>query len=243
MEAWRSNNSMLKQPEVDQSECVIQGWGSSFSRLSIKDVKMRLDRVHGYRGYDCRSNLVSCDTQYQWAHGLVIWFVGRVVVLCGDNGRQRFYLQHLNEVACIAKFELDLSQDAGLKAFLGVETGHEGGGRSVVVATAEVGDAGCVHVWDAESLECKAELTHGFAVRQVSLSPLNNTTLVSVGGHEDASILTVWDWRGRSKLAMTHLSFQENVPFLELKCNPFLSDDGTRDQDQASCIPRSILQL
>jgi len=223
-EPWRS--SMLRPPlDVNHfSADLVSGWGSSFSRMALKDLGIRLDRVHGYRGYDCRGNILSSRG------GLVVWFVGRVVVLSGEGGRQRFYLQHADDVACIAKFEsIARAQDDE-------DAAEE---PPVLMATAEVGDVGEVHVWDTQSLACKVKLVHGFAVRLLSFGP-EGTMLLTAGGHVDVRTLTVWDWAAEVQLA--HLTCDHNVPFLDMICNQFYVWQGSQDDQMwaATCGPHGV---
>ncbi len=223
-EPWRT--SMLRPPlDLFLSADVIGGWGSSFARMALKDLDLQLERVHGYRGHDCRGNVLSGKD------GLIVWFVGRVVVLSGERAKQRFYLQHADDVACIAKFEPIARADHADAGF-DLEV-------PVLMATAEVGDVGEVHVWDTVALTCIAKLIHAFPVRQLSFGP-EGKMLLCAGGLDDSRTLTVWDWADEVQLA--HLTCDHNVPFLDVKCNHFFErSDGERDQVWAStCGPHGV---
>jgi len=228
---------MLKPPlALEFAGDVVGGWGSSFSRMALTDLEMRLDRVHGYRGYDCRNNILAGND------GLILWFVGRLVVLSAANGTQRFYLEHLDDVACIAKVETP-------HAAAGSEEEEEEEEHAIIVATAQVGDLGVVHVWDSASLTSKARLTHGFAIRQLAFSPRDVAMLVSAGGHEPArsrgqvgvGTFTVWNWSEECQLV--RLTTQLNVPFLELKCNPAFEPQGGEDDQiwAVTCGPTGVV--
>ena len=229
-EPWRC--TMLR-PRLDMHHDgdVIGGWGSSFSRIALKDLDIRLDRVHGYRGYDCRGNILTGPD------GLLVWFVGRVVVVMGGVGaRQRFYLQHFDDVACIAKFQPLYGMADGYARNTDEGAEEE---SATIMASGEVGDAGEVHIWDTLTLTCKARLVHGFAVRHVSFGP-HDSTLLSVGGNDHACTLTLWDWSNQYQLA--HLTNTHNVPFLDVKCNPYYETQGG-EHDQiwaATCGPHGV---
>jgi len=227
--AWRS--TMLNPPLGDSAhQDVVPNWGSSFSRMALSDLDIRLERVQGYRGYDCRGNLLA-------GNGLVIWFVGRVVVISDETGKQRFYTQHTDDIACIAKSEP--ASAAGAAGDDGAEEEEEEA-PPLVMASAAVGSGGDVHVWDTGALAILATLPHGFPVRHVSFSPHEGASLATVGGHEGARTLTVWDWKRECQLVDS--ACDDNAPVLDLKCNPHY-DPQSSEQDQiwaVTCGPRGV---
>ena len=174
--------------------------------------------------------------------GVVAWFVGRVVVLQQDSGKQRFYTSHADDVACLAKLEPIDSHVAGGPDAEEEEAAADGDEESppLILASAAVGPTGDVHVWDSDSLDRLAALSHGFPVRHMSLSPHDCASLATIGGRDGASTLTVWDWRGERHLVERHC--QDNVPFADVKCNPFFDvQSGEQDQVWAvTCGPRGV---
>jgi len=76
-------------------------------------VKLKLDRVSGYRGKDCRSNLFYLPT------GECIYFVASIVVLYNaDTGKQRHYLGHTDNVKCLTVHPNKLIVASGQSAIL-----------------------------------------------------------------------------------------------------------------------------
>ena len=233
VDPWRDGGDGVPMLQVQgglvSHKDVVPNWGSSRSRISLEDLELQLSRVHGYRGYDCRGNVLSCQ------NGLIVWFVGRLVVLSVDGATQRFYSGHDHHISCIAKCELS------------AEGGEEGGQEVVsaaVMASCDVGFSGDVHIWDTQGLTQRATLSHGFPVRLLSFGPAvsNIKILVSVGGQEDARIVTVWDWSEGVENQLARLSLTYNAPVLDLRVNEF-QDPNVASAEQswaASCGPYGV---
>ncbi|KAF7251683.1 Echinoderm microtubule-associated protein-like 5, partial [Varanus komodoensis] len=105
---------------------------------------IRLHFVHGYRGYDCRSNLFYTQT------GEIVYHVAAVgVVYNRQQNTQRFYLGHDDDILCLAIHPL-----------------------KDYVATGQVGRDSSIHIWDTETIKPLSVLKgyHQFGVCAVDFS-------------------------------------------------------------------------
>ncbi|XP_067091821.1 echinoderm microtubule-associated protein-like 6 [Osmerus mordax] len=145
----------------------------SLKRQRGPDEGLRLQFVHGYRGYDCRNNLFYTQT------GEVVYHVAAVgVVYNRQQHVQRFYLGHDDDILCLTVHPL-----------------------KDYAATGQVGRDPAIHVWDIQTLKCFSLLKghHQRGVCALDFSA-DGKTLVSVGIDEYHSIV-VWDWKKGEKLA------------------------------------------
>uniref|UniRef100_A0A8C4H6J2 EMAP like 6 n=1 Tax=Dicentrarchus labrax TaxID=13489 RepID=A0A8C4H6J2_DICLA len=134
---------------------------------------LRLQFVHGYRGYDCRNNL------FYTQGGEVLYHVAAVgVVYNRQLHSQRFYLGHDDDILSLSIHPV-----------------------KDYAATGQVGRDPAIHVWDIQTLKCLS-LLKGFHQRGVCALDFSadGKSLVSVGVDDGHSIV-VWDWKRGEKLA------------------------------------------
>nr|XP_034963441.1 echinoderm microtubule-associated protein-like 5 isoform X5 [Zootoca vivipara] len=134
---------------------------------------IRLHFVHGYRGYDCRSNLFYTQT------GEIVYHVAAVgVVYNRQQNTQRFYLGHDDDILCLAIHPL-----------------------KDYVATGQVGRDCSIHIWDTETIKPLSVLKgyHQYGVCAVDFSA-DGKRLASVG-IDDNHTIVLWDWRKGEKLS------------------------------------------
>ncbi|XP_046338524.1 echinoderm microtubule-associated protein-like 6 isoform X1 [Haliotis rufescens] len=136
---------------------------------------LRLEFVHGYRGYDCRNNL------FYTQNGEIVYHVASVgIVYNKEKHTQRFYTQHTDDILCLCIHPI-----------------------KDLVATGQVGREPSIHVWDAETLKTGSILKghHQRGICAVDFSG-DGKKLVSVGLDDNHSVV-VWDWKKGEKLATT----------------------------------------
>ncbi|KAI9516013.1 Echinoderm microtubule-associated protein-like 5 [Dissostichus eleginoides] len=134
---------------------------------------VKLHFIHGYRGYDCRSNLFYTQT------GEIVYHVAAIgVVYNRQQNTQRFYMGHDDDILCLAIHPL--------KDF---------------VATGQVGRDSAIHIWDTETLKPMSVLRgfHQLGVCALDFSA-DGKRLASVGLDENHTIV-LWDWRKGEKLS------------------------------------------
>ncbi|KAK7903892.1 hypothetical protein WMY93_016499 [Mugilogobius chulae] len=134
---------------------------------------VKLHFIHGYRGYDCRSNLFYTQT------GEIVYHVAAVgVVYNRQQNTQRFYMGHNDDILCLAIHPL--------KDF---------------VATGQVGRDSSIHIWDTETLKALSVLKgfHQIGVCALDFSA-DGKRLASVG-LDDNHTIVLWDWRKGEKLS------------------------------------------
>ncbi|KAG2457729.1 EMAL5 protein, partial [Polypterus senegalus] len=134
---------------------------------------IRLHFIHGYRGYDCRSNLFYTQT------GEIVYHVAAVgVVYNRQQNTQRFYLGHNDDILCLAIHPL-----------------------KDYVATGQVGRDSSIHIWETEMLKPLSVLKgyHQYGVCAVDFSA-DGKRLASVG-LDDNHTIVLWDWRKGEKLS------------------------------------------
>ncbi|KAG7238574.1 hypothetical protein INR49_030847 [Caranx melampygus] len=134
---------------------------------------VKLHFIHGYRGYDCRSNLFYTQT------GEIVYHVAAVgVVYNRQQNTQRFYMGHDDDILCLAIHPL--------KDF---------------VATGQVGRDSSIHIWDTEMLKPMSVLKgfHQLGVCALDFSA-DGKRLASVG-LDDSHTIVLWDWRKGEKIS------------------------------------------
>uniref|UniRef100_A0A8B9KIZ0 EMAP like 6 n=1 Tax=Astyanax mexicanus TaxID=7994 RepID=A0A8B9KIZ0_ASTMX len=167
-QVYKEDLPQLKQ----QSRGRMQQVGS-LKRQQPPDAALRLQFVHGYRGYDCRNNLFYTQT------GEVVYHVAAVgIVYNRQQHTQRFYLGHDDDIISLTVHPI-----------------------KDYAATGQVGRDPAVHVWDVQSLKCLS-LLRGFHQRGVCALDFSadGKSLVSVGVDDNHTII-VWDWKKGEKLA------------------------------------------
>ncbi|KAM9714304.1 echinoderm microtubule-associated protein-like 5 isoform 3-T3 [Dama dama] len=149
--------------------------GTSKRRERAPGNSIRLHFVHGYRGYDCRSNLFYTQT------GEIVYHVAAVgVVYNRQQNTQRFYLGHDDDVLCLAVHPVrDL------------------------VATGQVGRDPSIHIWDTETTKPLSILKgyHQYGVCAVDFSA-DGRRLASAG-LDDGHTVVLWDWKRGERLSVT----------------------------------------
>ncbi|BFZ11617.1 hypothetical protein BsWGS_14656 [Bradybaena similaris] len=136
---------------------------------------LKLDYVHGYRGYDCRNNLFYTQT------GEVVYHIAAAcVVLNRTTGKQRFYTEHTDDILCLSIHPI-----------------------KDIIATGQVGRDPSIHVWDVDTLKTGSVLKgqHQRGVCALDFSA-DGKKLASVG-LDDNHCIVVWDWKSGEKLATT----------------------------------------
>ncbi|XP_055878559.1 echinoderm microtubule-associated protein-like 6 isoform X2 [Biomphalaria glabrata] len=134
---------------------------------------LKLEYVHGYRGYDCRKNLFYTQT------GEILYHVAATgIVLNRETNKQRFYTEHTDDILCLCIHPL-----------------------KDIVATGQVGRDPVIHIWDTETLKTgsilKGQHQRGICALDFSV---DGKKLASVG-LDDNHTIVVWDWKKGEKLA------------------------------------------
>ncbi|XP_053393881.1 echinoderm microtubule-associated protein-like 2 isoform X3 [Mercenaria mercenaria] len=161
------------------------------STLDCYDVKaaqnppehqLKLEWVYGYRGRDCRSNL------YTVATGEVIYFSAAVVILHNfEEQTQRHYLEHTDDIKCIA-----IHPDQ-VKIATGQVAGHEKKDGKLIFPE---GKKPHVRVWDSINLTTlhilgESEFQRGVCC--VSFSKVDNGKFLLAVDESNDHCLSVWD--------------------------------------------------
>uniref|UniRef100_A0A3B4GUS1 EMAP like 6 n=1 Tax=Pundamilia nyererei TaxID=303518 RepID=A0A3B4GUS1_9CICH len=165
---YKEDLPQLRQQSREKKQQV-----GSLKRQKGPDQGLRLQFVHGYRGYDCRNNL------FYTQGGEVLYHVAAVgVVYNRQLHSQRFYLGHDDDILSLSIHPL-----------------------KDYAATGQVGRDPAVHVWDIQTLKCLS-LLKGFHQRGVCALDFSadGKSLVSVG-IDDGHSIVVWDWKRGEKLA------------------------------------------
>ncbi|XP_047191015.1 echinoderm microtubule-associated protein-like 6 isoform X1 [Scophthalmus maximus] len=160
-------------PQLQQQSREKKQQVGSLKRQQGPDQSLRLQFVHGYRGYDCRNNL------FYTQGGEVLYHVAAVgVVYNRQLHSQRFYLGHNDDILSLSIHPL-----------------------KDYAATGQVGRDPAIHVWDIQTMKCLS-LLRGFHQRGVCALDFSadGKSLVSVGV-DDAHSIVVWDWKRGEKLA------------------------------------------
>uniref|UniRef100_A0A8B9KPM6 EMAP like 6 n=1 Tax=Astyanax mexicanus TaxID=7994 RepID=A0A8B9KPM6_ASTMX len=170
---WKSDLNPEDLPQLKQQSRGRMQQVGSLKRQQPPDAALRLQFVHGYRGYDCRNNLFYTQT------GEVVYHVAAVgIVYNRQQHTQRFYLGHDDDIISLTVHPI-----------------------KDYAATGQVGRDPAVHVWDVQSLKCLS-LLRGFHQRGVCALDFSadGKSLVSVGVDDNHTII-VWDWKKGEKLA------------------------------------------
>ncbi|XP_041351866.1 echinoderm microtubule-associated protein-like 2 isoform X3 [Gigantopelta aegis] len=196
---------------------------SSLSDFNISKVgeapseRLQLEWVYGYRGRDCRSNLYFLPT------GEVVYFVAAVVVLFNvEEGMQRFYCGHNDDVKCIAihpdKMRIATGQVAGHDKKEGKKN------RTSSNDVTEFDESWPhIRIWDSVSLNTLHVIGLGDfdrAVCCVSFSKLDGGCQLVAVDDANEHVISVWDIsRDRPhKLTETKSSTE---PVLAVEFHPF----------------------
>uniref|UniRef100_A0A8C6S538 EMAP like 6 n=1 Tax=Neogobius melanostomus TaxID=47308 RepID=A0A8C6S538_9GOBI len=158
----------LKQQSREKKQQV-----GSLKRQRGPEQGLQLQFVHGYRGYDCRNNLLYTQS------GEMLYHVAAVgVVYNRQLHGQRFYLGHDDDILSLCIHPL-----------------------KDYAATGQVGRDPAIHVWDIQTVKCLS-LLRGHHQRGVCAMDFSadGKTLVSVGVDDGHSIV-IWDWKRGEKLA------------------------------------------
>uniref|UniRef100_A0A8D1UPX7 EMAP like 5 n=1 Tax=Sus scrofa TaxID=9823 RepID=A0A8D1UPX7_PIG len=161
-------------PQLKEQYKEKQKSGTSKRRERAPGNSIRLHFVHGYRGYDCRSNLFYTQI------GEIVYHVAAVGVIYNrQQNTQRFYLGHDDDILCLAIHPL-----------------------KDYVATGQVGRDPTIHIWDTETIKPLSILKgyHQYGVCAVDFSA-DGKRLVSVG-IDDSHTIVLWDWKKGEKLSL-----------------------------------------
>ncbi|XP_061084049.1 echinoderm microtubule-associated protein-like 6 isoform X3 [Conger conger] len=167
-QVYKEDLPQLRQQSREKQQPI-----SSLKRQRVPEEGLRLQFVHGYRGYDCRNNLFYTQA------GEVVYHVAAVAVVYNrQQHSQRFYLGHDDDILSLAVHPL-----------------------KDYVATGQVGRDPAIHVWDTQTLKCLSLLKghHQRGVCALDFSA-DGKSLVSVG-IDDCHCIVVWDWKKGEKLA------------------------------------------
>ncbi|XP_078452761.1 echinoderm microtubule-associated protein-like 2 isoform X2 [Lampetra planeri] len=153
------------------------------TKLEPPAEKLKLNWVYGYRGKDCRNNLYLLPT------GEMVYFIASVVVLYSpEEGNQRHYLEHNDDVKCLA-----IHPDR-----ITIATGQ-------VVGTGKDGKTLPAHVrvWDSVSLKTLHVIGTGVFERGILCLAFSKTNCGLLCAVDDGNehVLSVWDWQQGNKLA------------------------------------------
>ncbi|XP_017909358.1 PREDICTED: echinoderm microtubule-associated protein-like 5 isoform X11 [Capra hircus] len=161
-------------PQLKEQYKEKQRSGTSKRRERAPGNSVRLHFVHGYRGYDCRSNLFYTQI------GEIVYHVAAVGVIYNrQQNTQRFYLGHDDDILCLAVHPL-----------------------KDYVATGQVGRDPSIHIWDTETIKPLSILKgyHQYGVCAVDFSA-DGKRLASVG-IDDSHTVVLWDWKKGEKLSI-----------------------------------------
>ncbi|XP_006814808.2 echinoderm microtubule-associated protein-like 6, partial [Saccoglossus kowalevskii] len=149
--------------------------GSGQKRNKAPSEGIKLEFIHGYRGYDCRNNL------FYTQNAEVVYHVAAAAIIYDKTKHsQRFYLEHTDDILCLCIHPL-----------------------KDIVATGQVGRDPTIHVWDVNDLKTLSILKgeHQRGVCAVDFSG-DGKKLASVG-LDDNHTIVIWDWKKGAKLATT----------------------------------------
>ncbi|CAF1474328.1 unnamed protein product, partial [Adineta steineri] len=90
-------------------------------------VGLKLDHIHGYRGFDCRDNLFYLADN----ESIVYPAAGAGVIHHIRQGTQKFYLKHTDDIISMAV--------------------HSGKKYKNIVASGQIGENPTIHIWDPET--------------------------------------------------------------------------------------------
>ncbi|XP_045150033.1 echinoderm microtubule-associated protein-like 6 [Echinops telfairi] len=169
-QVYKEDLPQLKQQRKEKTRA-----GPFLKREKAPEESLKLQFIHGYRGYDCRNNLFYTQA------GEVVYHVAAVaVVYSRQQHSQRLYLGHDDDILCLTIHPV---KDC--------------------VATGQVGRDAAIHVWDTQTLKCLSLLKgqHQRGVCALDFSA-DGRCLASVGVDDGHSIV-LWDWKRGEKVATT----------------------------------------
>uniref|UniRef100_A0A8P0PAV1 EMAP like 5 n=1 Tax=Canis lupus familiaris TaxID=9615 RepID=A0A8P0PAV1_CANLF len=158
-------------PQLKEQYKEKQKSGTSKRREKAPGNSIRLHFVHGYRGYDCRSNLFYTQI------GEIVYHVAAVGVIYNrQQNTQRFYLGHDDDILCLAIHPL-----------------------KDYVATGQVGRDPSIHIWDTETIKPLSVLKgcHQYGVCAVDFSGgglIGRKGYVGTLGKNDTMMCAVYGW-------------------------------------------------
>ncbi|XP_054543716.1 echinoderm microtubule-associated protein-like 6 [Talpa occidentalis] len=177
-QVYKEDLPQLKQQSKEKNHAV-----PFLKREKAPEDSLKLQFIHGYRGYDCRNNLFYTQA------GEVVYHIAAVsVVYNRQQHSQRLYLGHDDDIISLTIHPV-----------------------KDYVATGQVGRDAAIHVWDTQTLKCLSLLKgqHQRGVCALDFSA-DGKCLVSVG-LDDFHSIVFWDWKKGEKIATTRfvdLSFQ-----------------------------------
>lgn len=130
---------------------------------------LSLNFIFGYRGFDTRQNLF-----YTASGDIIFHAAGAGIVFNRDTKKQSFYLEHNDDIVCLA---LNPSPKA-----------------TNVVATGQIGKNAPVHVWDIDTKQTYSILQGAHPVGACSVDFNHNGKLLVTVGMDSKHSVTVWRW-------------------------------------------------
>ncbi|XP_074434711.1 echinoderm microtubule-associated protein-like 6 isoform X3 [Larus michahellis] len=169
-QVYKEDLPQLKQQSKEKNHSV-----PFLKRERAPEDSLKLQFIHGYRGYDCRNNLFYTQT------GEVVYHIAAVAVVYNrQQHTQRLYLGHDDDILSLSIHPV-----------------------KDYVATGQVGRDAAIHVWDTQTLKCLSLLKgqHQRGVCALDFSA-DGKCLASVG-LDDNHAIVFWDWKKGEKLATT----------------------------------------
>ncbi|KAI3380118.1 hypothetical protein SNEBB_001204 [Seison nebaliae] len=157
---------------------------STNSNSEITDLKLAY--IHGYRGFDCRDNL-----SYVKDGSACVYHAGAAgIVLDLKTDAQEFYLEHTDDIICLA---------------VNYRSKYEN-----IVATGQIGVDAQIHVWNTATMK-QLSILQGFHKKGVCSVDFSSSGkyLLSVG-LEDKHCIAVWRWQDGSRIA-TYSGIEERI--------------------------------
>uniref|UniRef100_A0A8C0UQ86 EMAP like 6 n=1 Tax=Cyanistes caeruleus TaxID=156563 RepID=A0A8C0UQ86_CYACU len=169
-QVYKEDLPQLKQQSKEKNHSV-----PFLKRERAPEDSLKLQFIHGYRGYDCRNNLFYTQA------GEVVYHIAAVAVVYNrQQHSQRLYLGHDDDILSLSIHPI-----------------------KDYVATGQVGRDAAIHVWDTQTLKCLSLLKgqHQRGVCALDFSA-DGKCLASVG-LDDNHAIVFWDWKKGEKLATT----------------------------------------
>ncbi|TNN15694.1 Echinoderm microtubule-associated protein-like 1 isoform 1 [Schistosoma japonicum] len=171
--------------------------------LKAPDTTLKLEWIYGYRGRDCRNNLHYLPT------GELIYFIAAAVVLYNiEEQCQRHYLEHTDDVKCIAIHPDRITVATGQSA------GHD-----------KQSGKPHVRIWSSVDLKTLKIIGIGEFERSVCCLSFSKTDSgVKLCAIDEASdhVISIWDWQKSRKITETKCSTE---PITAVEFHPL--DDTT----------------
>jgi len=135
------------------------------------DATLELQHIYGYRCHDARNNV-----RYT-AQGTVVYHAAGVgVVLNKEQNTQKFFMEHNDDILCIA---LD-------------PTGK-------FAATGQIGPKPWIFVWDVTTMECLARITGTLTKGIKTIAFSNDGKLLAATAMDDEHNVAVYEWAAKPK--------------------------------------------